>query len=405
MKRQMTLMHKDVPVMDVMFQDEYIVNTGRVYDKSHLPIVTCNSNGIPFFGEFVEWWGRRSIPKTRINVRDLFQSVPMEYANVDSLSNLNLGLSLSDQYWMRPKGSGITYDDVNFFDHSFGSQLADVCLGADRVCIPSDIRLIGASSSLGGDQKKAWKVIDGERYLLKESRLPYYQESVNETIGTKVCQLFDIPCVHYTELLQDNHQYSVCKPVVTKDEDMVSGYDILSKYGTPYSLEPLKDYHVFLLKSGVDDYVDDMVVIDYILRNTDRHWLNLGLIRDANTGDFLREIPVFDFGNSLWFDVPTEHIDNMPVQNKLTGRMFEDDFRRLKPKKINYRSLCQVSIIVQKCLNDSGVISRDRALVIAEHVQQRAMRVAKYFDLMDNLEVDNGYDRTESERENDGSQR
>jgi hypothetical protein len=56
-------------------------------------------------------------------------------------------------------------------------------------------------------------------------------------------------------------------------------------------------------------------------------------------------------------------------------------------------------------LNDSDVISRDRALVIAEHVQRRAMRVAKYFDLMDDLEVDDKYDRTESERKNDGSQR
>lgn len=37
----------------------------------------------------------------------------------DELVQRNLGLSLSDQYWIRPQGSGLTWEDINFFNNAF----------------------------------------------------------------------------------------------------------------------------------------------------------------------------------------------------------------------------------------------------------------------------------------------
>jgi hypothetical protein len=43
-----------------------------------------------------------------------------------------------------------------------------------------------------------------------------------------------------------------------------------------------------------------MIVCDFILANSDRHWRNFGLIRNIDTLA-MRPAPLFDTGNCLWF--------------------------------------------------------------------------------------------------------
>ena len=45
-----------------------------------------------------------------------------------------------------------------------------------------------------------------------------------------------------------------------------------------------------------------MIVCDYILANKDRHFNNFGVIRDVNSLDFIKVVPIFDNGCSLWYD-------------------------------------------------------------------------------------------------------
>lgn len=392
MQRKMILMHKDTPVMDVVFSDNRLVGISYIHDKTHLPVTNVGLNGFPSYGDIADWWDRRSIPKTRFNLDEIMNNVPTEFANREELSNVSLGLSLSDQYWVKPLGANITYDDVNFFDNDFGHQLYDVCMNKQQVTAPKDLQIIGASSSLGGNQKKAWKIIDQTRYLIKESRAPYNQESINEVIGTDVCNALHLSCIQYSEIVSDDNRYSACSVAISKSEDIVSGYDILNKYGNPYDkIHSLEQYKDFLKSNNLEDYTDDMIVVDYILRNTDRHWTNVGVIRDADSCSFVRTFPVFDFGNSLWHDTLTENIDNKPVQNKLTGRMFEDDFKHLKDVHISHRDLIKIPEIVNKHLSNAG-FPRDRVLKITDCVNQRVDRIDKYFGLSKCYEEENNYD-------------
>ena len=51
-----------------------------------------------------------------------------------------------------------------------------------------------------------------------------------------------------------------------------------------------------------------MIVLDYIIANEDRHFNNFGLLRDANTLEWLGAAPIFDSGTSLWYDRLTSRI-------------------------------------------------------------------------------------------------
>lgn len=71
--------------------------------------------------------------------------------------------------------------------------------------------------------------------------------------------------------------------------------------------------------------LDQMLTVDYLIANEDRHLYNFEVIRNAGTLEFLGSAPVFDSGCSLWYNSPTSrinlHIKN-PDHNPLKCRPF-----------------------------------------------------------------------------------
>jgi hypothetical protein len=47
-----------------------------------------------------------------------------------------------------------------------------------------------------------------------------------------------------------------------------------------------------------------MIMIDFITTNADRHWDNFGILRDPDTLKFVSMAPIYDNGNSMFFDIP-----------------------------------------------------------------------------------------------------
>ena len=42
------------------------------------------------------------------------------------------GLSLSDQYWICPKDSNLTWEEINFFSNEFSDDIGDVLFGEKK---------------------------------------------------------------------------------------------------------------------------------------------------------------------------------------------------------------------------------------------------------------------------------
>ena len=54
--------------------------------------------------------------------------------------------------------------------------------------------------------------------------------------------------------------------------------------------------------SGIKDALNKLITVDYIISNEDRHWNNFGLVRNAETLQWLGLAPVYDSGTSLWYN-------------------------------------------------------------------------------------------------------
>jgi len=54
-------------------------------------------------------------------------------------------------------------------------------------------------------------------------------------------------------------------------------------------------------------FLDRMIVLDYIIANEDRHFNNFGVLRNAETLEWIGMAPIYDSGTSLGYD-------KMPIQ-------------------------------------------------------------------------------------------
>lgn len=99
---QYTLMHKNIAVADMELDEttSSIQRIDAVYRPEHLPVATASKRDGVDRAALNAWWIDRCIPASRSGVRKALET--LELPNTQVLLTRCFGLSLSDQYWVRP---------------------------------------------------------------------------------------------------------------------------------------------------------------------------------------------------------------------------------------------------------------------------------------------------------------
>lgn len=127
MEKLMTLFNKDHPVLKAIYDDEFhrFTKITEFTDLRYAPPAIINNRKTPERSALNDWWASRAVPASR---QHLNQDFP--YLNdVLSLPEKNMGLSLSDRYWVSNDPENDKWEDINFFDHPFSEDLGLVTLG------------------------------------------------------------------------------------------------------------------------------------------------------------------------------------------------------------------------------------------------------------------------------------
>ncbi len=101
------------------------------------------------------------------------------------------------------------------------------------------------------------------------------------------------------------------KIFITPDTELISAWHIMQTRKKENHVSVYQHYKNCCSRLGIPDIqraLDQMVVLDYLIVNEDRHMNNFGVIRRADTLEYLGAAPIFDSGTSLWFDKPTSLI-------------------------------------------------------------------------------------------------
>ena len=193
--------------------------------------------------------------------------------------------------------------DINFFDNPFSDDVGDVLFGANKRKDVLD--LSSPDNTSVGDLKKRWKIIDGKRCLVKGGSSPFRQQPFNEVIAARIMGLLGIPHVDYSIAWDQGVPYSVCEDFVTRDTELVPAWRILKvlkKSNTDSQYRRLVKCCTTLGIQNAVEFLNRMIVLDYIIANEDRHLNNFGAVRDANTLAWIGMAPIYDSGASLGFD-------------------------------------------------------------------------------------------------------
>ena len=130
--------------------------------------------------------------------------------------------------------------------------------------------------------------------------------------------------------------------------------------------------------SNAQQAVDQMIVIDYLLANTDRHYNNFGAIRNANSLEWIGSAPNYDSGTSLWCNTPTKLI--RPLASDLPSKPFKETHEeQLKLVSsfdwVNFEALQHFGNRVCEIFAESPYLDSERCVCLSSALDQRIERL------------------------------
>ena len=234
------------------------------------------------------WLETRAIDSHRANSRLLKKALRLaEKDDVSTVIHVN-GATITDNYWIRPIGSDLIYDDVKFTDDYF-SNLAlkgnynsfNRAANCRRSKTPELTNL--------GSFEKCWKLRDGRWWMYKKathdeifSELFVYELGTALGMNMAVYERGDkcIKSLDFTNSASLN--FEPASSFMGDNEDYSDVVKALSE----------------LCPDAIPDYIC-MIFMDTICANPDRHTNNFGLLRDIESGVIIELAPNYDNNMAL----------------------------------------------------------------------------------------------------------
>lgn len=289
-----SLMHKNDKCGTILFDE----NIGRITEYHD------DRNGLsPYLGncdikKIQKWWEMRAVPASRATMQQVINNA--NCLNTEVYLAKNLGLSMTDTYWIKPSGIDLSFDNVKF------ANLAAYSHGK----IPyHNATSYDPNASLGGQMEKYWDLMHKTPILVKESYKYYGQQSINEVFASIVHsrQPSNVEFVRYTaEMTEDRGVQCKCPAFTSENIELLSAYEMVESRKIQNSQALYDEYINICVENGIDynqiqEFMDYQTMTDFLITNTDEHLLNFGVLRNPNTMKLIGPAPIFDSGNSMFY--------------------------------------------------------------------------------------------------------
>lgn len=324
------LRHIDEPLLK--FSAEKESNDPRikilwVSDKQNLlPLdLTLSHEGL------FRWLKRRTLPSNRAFVRNLLSKCGLNLNRPFAIISVSKGLSLNDCYWIVEEGFSGTFDQYNLYDNPLSRILANIAFTG----YGSNIRASLASSpefTTNGMLPKCWRRINKKIYLYKGGTTGASNtgmEPFSEFYAYQVAEAMHINAVPYEIHKWKNTLCSSCELFTSKDYSFIPVGGLVKEGG----FAAVQDYYK-TLGEPYQKALGDMLVLDALICNTDRHFGNFGFLVDNSKNQIAAPAPLFDHGNSLFNFAGRDDLESydkfLRYANTLLPCVYDDFFKEAK---------------------------------------------------------------------------
>ena len=300
-----TLMNKNTPILDLKFdmKGQYISEICSTYNPEFAPLGLVGSKEEIDLDDLNDWWEDRCVSDSRHNVETILELLQKDRYELIIRS---MGLSLADQYWIQPENEDLDWEDVNFFTNGLSDEMGKLFFNKAKSTTDT-LNYSSPDWTLNGTLEKRWKSRKGEILLCKKGSEPFYQQPYNEVIASKI--LKKLGCdnfVKYTLGGSKEAPYCICKSFIDENTEYIPA-SVLKKITKKQPKETEWEYFlrackILGIESLMQKYLDYVLPFDYLIGNVDRNYGNFGVIRNVETLDVIGVAPIFDNGNSLWYN-------------------------------------------------------------------------------------------------------
>lgn len=329
------LMLRDDPVCTVEYSPSsaVIAAVNPIDNPELLPLKILRNERAEAL-DLSNWWQTRFAPRSRLP-RTLHRSP--EFAR---LFEASYGMSLSDQYWIKPIGSDASWKELNFFTNDFSETVGRDLLGTgSRSLLYESDDCRTPSITANGALRKYWRIDQetGVRQLCKSSSIVGKRESENEiAVSAAFKRLLDpADYVAYSPEVIDGRIWSVCDCFTDETHEYIPAVDALweatSGQETFYKLAEFAEENDI---AGFHRFMSKLLAVDALIGNQDRHFGNFGFIRNTETLEIEGMAPMFDCGTSLWC-AASEHESYAPFSENINTQLESvSDFGWLDARKL-----------------------------------------------------------------------
>lgn len=325
------------------------------------------------------WWEQRAVPSSRKDMERIIR----KSGCVNSRSYLakNLGLSLTDTYWLCPVDMQLKWEDVNLYNHTF--------FESQKIPYHNQTSY-DQNASLGGALSKYWDISVLPPVLVKKTSEYFGLQTINEIFASEICRRQRIPVEWFTEYWavtsDDGNLESRCRAFTNESMELVSAYEVLESEKIKNDESNYEAYIRICLDHGIDadklrKFLDFQTLLDFVISNTDRHLLNFGVLRDSDTGKFLMPAPIFDNGNSMQY---YQNGIRVLTEEELLGEQISSFYKRQERMLscVNNRLILHVEDLptkdeVIKLYTKYGILE-DRAEHIADNYSNKVLLLKRW---------------------------
>ena len=330
------LMHKDIRVCLMEITEDGNIGNVRKNEAAseHFPLGGQMNNM-----KFHEWWRDRAIPKTRHGAKTALQK--LGYASTNSALVNNLALSLSDCYWIQPRGESLAWKDINLFTNDFVDSFGEITINPDHMIdLRKETRFNCATSQ--GELQKKWCIDrEGRRYMIKGNYGHSYQQSLNEIFASNLHkqQNFKNYTPYSLVKLQVNENMEglgcLCYDFCSENIECISAWELLQTVKIKQNESYYYPFKKICLNLGMSEqefnnFIDYQIMTDYLISNTDRHMNNIAIMRNPDTLELLGFAPIFDSGNSMFYNIPYENLSKIKFDEIKTHSFIEKECKLLQ---------------------------------------------------------------------------
>lgn len=244
-----------------------------------------------------KWLKRRTIPKNRAYVNNFLSKCGLNINRPINIIKVSKGLSLNDCYWVVEEGFNGSFDKYNLYDNRFSNILALIAFTGygSSICTTFDSC---PEFTTNGMLPKCWRREGGHIKLYKggtSGASNTGNEPYSEYYAYQIAQIMNINAISYGLSKWKNELCSTCDLFTSKEYSFLPVGQIVTTGG-------MKAVRAYYEESGADfvKALDDMIVLDALIFNTDRHFGNFGFLVDNYTNKIACPAPLFDHGNALF---------------------------------------------------------------------------------------------------------